>query len=118
MSTALGQGLGANPQHMMQFAPLLYSYQMAMAQAAQVAGECPNVLQLCNVVLIPNIPVAFNNNNKKSSSASSSSKNSSNASSLADIQRAAELQRQYLLEMIPPQQPSGPSGSRQNNWKA
>lgn len=24
---------------MMQFAPLLYSYQMAMAQAAQVAGE-------------------------------------------------------------------------------
>lgn len=40
MFTALGQGLGANPQHMMQFAPLLYSYQMAMAQAAQVAGEC------------------------------------------------------------------------------
>lgn len=37
---ALGQGLGANPQHMMQFAPLLYSYQMAMAQAAQVAGMC------------------------------------------------------------------------------
>ncbi|XP_067643170.1 transcriptional repressor p66-beta isoform X2 [Eurosta solidaginis] len=36
---ALGQGLAANPQHMMQFTPLLYSYQMAMAQAAQVAGN-------------------------------------------------------------------------------
>jgi len=37
---------------------------------------------------------------------------------MADVQRAAELQRQYLLEMIPPQQQSGQSGSRQNNWKA
>ena len=36
---ALGQGLATNPQHMMQFTPLLYSYQMAMAQAAQVAGK-------------------------------------------------------------------------------
>lgn len=38
-----------------------------------------------------------------------------NPPTLADIQRAAELQR-YLLEMIPPQAP-GPSNSRQNNWK-
>lgn len=39
---ALGQGLATNPQHMMQFTPLLYSYQMAMAQAAQVAGKYLN----------------------------------------------------------------------------
>ncbi|CAD7003334.1 unnamed protein product [Ceratitis capitata] len=89
---ALGQGLAANPQHMMQFTPLLYSYQMAMAQAAQVA--------------------AFTN--KKNSSSSSSKSQSSN---LADIQRAAELQRQYLMEMIPPPQAPGSGNSRQNNWK-
>lgn len=71
----LQQGLVGNPNHMMQ----LYSYHLAMAQAAQaVAGKNPP--------------------------------------SLADIQRAAEMQRQYLLEMIPPQAP-GPSSSRQNNWK-
>jgi len=103
---------------MMQFAPLLYSYQMAMAQAAQVAGELLTMFLNILAILILFGFLAFNNNNKKSSSASSSSKSSSNATSLADIQRAAELQRQYLLEMIPPQQPSGPSGSRQNNWKA
>ncbi|XP_053955078.1 transcriptional repressor p66 alpha isoform X1 [Anastrepha ludens] len=89
---ALGQGLAANPQHMMQFTPLLYSYQMAMAQAAQVA--------------------AFTN---KKNSSSSSSKNQ--ASNLADIQRAAELQRQYLMEMIPPPQAPGTNNNRQNNWK-
>ncbi|XP_004526110.1 flocculation protein FLO11 isoform X1 [Ceratitis capitata] len=89
---ALGQGLAANPQHMMQFTPLLYSYQMAMAQAAQVA--------------------AFTN--KKNSSSSSSKSQSSN---LADIQRAAELQRQYLMEMIPPPQAPGSGNNRQNNWK-
>lgn len=36
---ALGQGLAASsPQHMMQLTPLLYSYQMAMAQVANAAG--------------------------------------------------------------------------------
>ncbi|KAI9588294.1 hypothetical protein GQX74_004140 [Glossina fuscipes] len=95
---ALGQGLATNPQHMMQFTPLLYSYQMAMAQAAQVA--------------------AFTNKKSSASSSSSSTATSSKnqTTSLADIQRAAELQRQYLLDMIPPQAP-GPSNSRQNNWK-
>ncbi|XP_018790264.1 PREDICTED: transcriptional repressor p66-alpha isoform X2 [Bactrocera latifrons] len=88
---ALGQGLAANPQHMMQFTPLLYSYQMAMAQA-QVAAYT----------------------NKKNSSSTSSKNQSSN---LADIQRAAELQRQYLMEMIPQPQAPGSSNNRQNNWK-
>lgn len=87
---ALGQGLAANPQHMMQFTPLLYSYQMAMAQA-QVAAYT----------------------NKKNSS--TSSKNQS--TNLADIQRAAEFQRQYLMEMIPQPQAPGSSNNRQNNWK-
>lgn len=31
---------------------------------------------------------------------------------MADIQRAAELQRQYLLDMIPPQ-----AGQARHNWK-
>lgn len=88
---ALGQGLAANPQHMMQFTPLLYSYQMAMAQA-QVAAYT----------------------NKKNSSSSSSKNQSSN---LADIQRAAELQRQYLMEMIPQPQAPASNNNRQNNWK-
>ncbi|XP_036325436.1 transcriptional repressor p66 alpha isoform X3 [Rhagoletis pomonella] len=89
---ALGQGLAANPQHMIQFTPLLYSYQMAMAQAAQVA--------------------AFTN--KKNSSSASSKNQTSN---LAEIQRAAELQRQYLMEMMPQPQAPGSSTNRQNNWK-
>lgn len=75
---SLQQGLAAgNQAHMMQF-PLVYSYQLAMAQAAQaVTGK--------------------------------------NAS-IQDIQRAAELQRQYLMDMLPSQAP-GPSNNRQNNWK-
>lgn len=32
------------------------------------------------------------------------------------MQRAVELQRQYLMEMLPSQAP-GPSNNRQNNWK-
>lgn len=34
------------------------------------------------------------------------------APNIADIQRAAELQRQYLLDMIPPQ-----GGQSRHNWK-
>ncbi|XP_053674789.1 transcriptional repressor p66-alpha [Anopheles nili] len=65
---------------MMQFSPLLYSYQLAMAQAA--------------------------------ASLSAAGK----GSSLADMQRALELQRQYQ-EMLSQSNP-GPSSSRQNNWKS
>lgn len=38
------------PAHMMQFSPLLYSYQLAMAQAAQAAGKGENLhcyLKIC-----------------------------------------------------------------------
>lgn len=37
------QGLaagGSSPAHMMQLTPFLYSYQLAMAQAAQAMGKC------------------------------------------------------------------------------
>ncbi|KAL5293075.1 GATAD2A family protein [Megaselia abdita] len=71
-----------NPQHLMQFTPLLYSYQLAMLQASQMAQSAGN----------------------------------KNQPSIADIQRAAELQRQYLLEMMPSQTP-GSNNNRQNNWK-
>lgn len=65
----VGLGAGAAPSHMLQFSPLLYPYQLAMAASAN--GGTPN---------------------------------------LADLQRAAEMQRQYLLDMIPP------PGQR-HNWK-
>lgn len=122
---ALGQGLATNPQHMMQFTPLLYSYQMAMAQAAQVAGKllkicfiCKQMMQKKKTLRLYYPFVAFTNKKTSASSSSSSTATSSKnqTTSLADIQRAAELQRQYLLDMIPPQAP-GPSNSRQNNWK-
>lgn len=58
---------------MMQFNPLLYPYQLAMAQAA------------------------------------ANSKNST--PNLAELQRAADIHRQYLLDMIPP----GPQ--QRHNWK-
>jgi F-box protein 33 len=70
---------------MIPFSPLLYPYQLAMAQAA-------------------------------------SSKNTvaAAAANLVELQRqAADLQRQYLLDMIPSPQPS-PSRSHPhslNNWK-
>lgn len=64
---------GPPATHMLQFSPLFYPYQLAMAQAAASGkGSTPN---------------------------------------LADLQRAADLQRQYLLDMIPP----GPG--QRHNWK-
>lgn len=39
-------------------------------------------------------------------------KNSANATAFAEMQRAADIQRQYLLDMIPP-----PSGQSRHNWK-
>ncbi|KAK9729168.1 Coiled-coil and interaction region of P66A and P66B with MBD2 [Popillia japonica] len=63
---------GGSQAHMLTFSPLLYSYHLAMAQAAAGKGVAPN---------------------------------------MADMQRAAELQRQYLLDMIPPQ------ANQRHNWK-
>ncbi|KAK7793641.1 hypothetical protein R5R35_006129 [Gryllus longicercus] len=74
------------PAHMLPFSPLLYPYQLAMAQAASGKG-----------------PVA------------------AAAANLAELQRqAADLQRQYLLDMIPPPTAASPSRSHPhslNNWK-
>ncbi|KAJ8983372.1 hypothetical protein NQ317_010463 [Molorchus minor] len=63
---------GGPPAHMLQFSPLFYPYQLAMAQAA-ATGK-------------------------------------SNNANIAELQRAADLQRQYLLDMIP-----GPQ--QRHNWK-
>ncbi|KAJ8962847.1 hypothetical protein NQ318_001247 [Aromia moschata] len=69
-----GLSAGGPPAaHMFQFSPLLYPYQLAMAQAA-ATGK-------------------------------------SGTANMADLQRAADLQRQYLLDMIPP----GPQ--QRHNWK-
>ncbi|KAF2895550.1 hypothetical protein ILUMI_10625 [Ignelater luminosus] len=67
------QAGGPPAAHMLQFSPLFYPYQLAMAQAASGKGATPN---------------------------------------LVDIQRAADIQRQYLLDMIPSPQ-TGP----RHNWK-
>ncbi|XP_063547265.1 transcriptional repressor p66-alpha isoform X2 [Cydia strobilella] len=63
---------------MMQFSPLLYTYQLAMAQASALGKR--------------------------------SGKNSSGSSSaaMAEMQRVAEAQRQYLLDMIPGQHARNP----------
>ncbi|XP_058458896.1 transcriptional repressor p66-alpha isoform X2 [Malaya genurostris] len=88
-----------NLQHMMQFSPLLYSYQLAMAQAAALsaAGKSGNT----------GGGGGGSNNNANAAAA---------AASLADMQRAMELQRQYM-EMMPQSGP-GPSNNRQSNWKS
>ncbi|CAH0550462.1 unnamed protein product [Brassicogethes aeneus] len=67
---------GPPAAHMLQFSPLFYPYQLAMAAQAQAAA-------------------------------------SGKGNSQVDIQRAVDMQRQYLLDMIPP--PSG--GSQRHNWK-
>lgn len=69
------------PAHMLPFSPLLYPYQLAMAQAA--GGKGPVAAAAANIV---------------------------------ELQRqAADLQRQYLLDMIP-----APNASRHSisNWKS
>ncbi|XP_075216234.1 transcriptional repressor p66-beta simjang isoform X4 [Lycorma delicatula] len=73
------------PAHMLPFSPLLYPYQLAMAQAAGGKG-----------------PVA------------------AAAANLVELQRqAADLQRQYLLDMIPTPTPTSSRSHPHslNNWK-
>lgn len=68
------------PAHMIPFSPLLYPYQLAMAQAA--GGKGPVAAAAANIV---------------------------------ELQRqAADIQRQYLLDMIPP---TSTSRHSLNNWK-
>lgn len=91
--------------HMMQFSPLLYSYQLAMAQAAasiSAAGKGGGS--------------GGNSNSGGGGGSSSNSSAAAAAASLAEMQRAMELQRQYL-EMLPQSGP-GPSNNRQSNWKS
>ncbi|XP_054277985.1 transcriptional repressor p66-beta-like isoform X2 [Macrosteles quadrilineatus] len=71
------------PAHMLPFSPLLYPYQLAMAQAAGGKG-----------------PVA------------------AAAANLVELQRqAADIQRQYLLDMIPSPTSSRSHPHSLNNWK-
>ncbi|XP_060536505.1 transcriptional repressor p66-beta isoform X2 [Cylas formicarius] len=69
---------GAPPAHLMQFSPLFYPYQLAMAQAQAAAN---------------------------------SGKGGSTSNLAEQMQRAADLQRQYLLDMIPP------APGQRHNWK-
>ncbi|XP_058835575.1 transcriptional repressor p66-beta isoform X2 [Topomyia yanbarensis] len=87
-----------NLQHMMQFSPLLYSYQLAMAQAAALSAA------------------GKSGNTGGGGGGSSNSNAAAAAASLADMQRAMELQRQHM-EMLPQSGP-GSSNNRQSNWKS
>lgn len=71
------------PAHMLPFTPLIYPYQLAMAQAAGGKG-----------------PVA------------------AAAANLAELQRqAVDIQRQYLLDMLPTPTSSRTHPHSMNNWK-
>lgn len=108
----LQQGLGnssANAQaqaqaqaHMMQqFNPLLYSYQLSMAH--QALGKFSFFLLLLSLKFIIS-PIA----------------SAGKSLNVNEIQRLAEMQRQYLMDIIPQQQQQQQSNSgsnRQNNWK-
>ncbi|XP_055533328.1 transcriptional repressor p66-beta isoform X7 [Wyeomyia smithii] len=87
-----------NLQHMMQFSPLLYSYQLAMAQAAALSAA------------------GSKSGNSGSGGGNSNASAAAAAASLVDMQRAMEIQRQYL-EMLPQNGP-GSSSNRQTNWKS
>lgn len=109
----LQHGLGGNSTssqaqaqaqaHMMQFNPLLYSYQLSMAhQLGKKKYFAPKSFVI-NVQFI--VATAGKNLN------------------VTEIQRLAEIQRQYLLEMMPQQQQQQSSNSsnsrqqQQHNWK-
>ncbi|CAH1997864.1 unnamed protein product [Acanthoscelides obtectus] len=90
---------------MLQFSPLFYPYQLAMAQAAAQAAAA-----------------ASSQSGKRESSGGPNladlqrvaAQAASAAPNLAELQRAAD-QRQYLLDMIPPT--SGSSNQSRHNWK-
>lgn len=75
-----GMSPAAAAAAMMQFSPLIYTYQLAMAQASALG--------------------------KRSGKGGSSS--GGGAAMAAEMQRVAEAQRQYLLDMIPGQHPRNP----------
>ncbi|KAJ8708728.1 hypothetical protein PYW08_010110 [Mythimna loreyi] len=72
-----GMSPAAAAAAMMQFSPLIYTYQLAMAQASALAGK-------------------------------GGSGSGGGAAMAAEMQRVAEAQRQYLLDMIPGQHPRNP----------
>jgi hypothetical protein len=90
----------------MQFNPLLYSYQLALAQAQAQAAQASQASKGSGKSS-PS-PKTMDSGNKMKNF---SGKNAS----MSEIQRAMDLQRQYLLEMMP--QNSVPN-SRHNNWKS
>ncbi|KAJ8708378.1 hypothetical protein PYW07_010503 [Mythimna separata] len=75
-----GMSPAAAAAAMMQFSPLIYTYQLAMAQASALG--------------------------KRSGKGGSTS--GGGAAMAAEMQRVAEAQRQYLLDMIPGQHPRNP----------
>lgn len=114
----LQQGLGnssANAQaqaqaqaHMMQFNPLLYSYQLSMAH--QALGNFSGVFFPWFFFILNFLFCLF------------STASAGKSLNVNEIQRLAEMQRQYLMDIIPQQQQqqqqqSNSNSNRQNNWK-
>lgn len=115
--SGLQHGLGGNSTssqaqaqaqaHMMQFNPLLYSYQLSMAhQLGKFEKRTNTFPKNCILIMFQFIAATAGKN-----------------LNVTEIQRLAEIQRQYLLEMIPQQQQQQSSNSsnsrqqQQHNWK-
>lgn len=80
----------ANAAHLMHLSPLLYSYQLSMAQ--QALGEH---------LMIP-FPIHHNLINPRLFISASGNNMNNQNQNMNDVQRhLADLQRQYLMEMMP-----------------
>lgn len=101
--------VAANAANLMQFSPLIYSYQLQMAHQALGKKSCKySIRQSLN---------SFHIHSSILSITASSKNNMANNANMNDIQRFAEMQRQYFLDLQHQPQPNS-SNSRQNNWKS
>uniref|UniRef100_A0A8D9BV10 Transcriptional repressor p66-beta n=1 Tax=Cacopsylla melanoneura TaxID=428564 RepID=A0A8D9BV10_9HEMI len=105
------------PAHMLPFSPLLYPYQLAMAQAQAASGNKNSMATAAaNLAEFQQMAMAQATSGNKNSMAAA-------AANLAEFQRqAADLQRQYLLDMIPNPTSQGRNHGRNHhnmnhNWK-
>lgn len=108
----------ANAHLMNQINPL-YLYQLQMAQALGSKKSCKYFQERIKLLSKRNMAILIFFQNIFFFHLASSKNNMQNNMNLNDIQRFAELQRQYLLDLTSAQhqQQASSSSNRQNNWK-
>lgn len=120
MSGNSAAAAAANAHLMQQFNPL-YMYQLQMAHQALGKKSCKSKQSLfhsqCETFKRNCRQRLYAEKTNASISFAASSKNNMQNVNFNDIQRLAEIQRQYLLELTQHQQQASGSSSRQNNWK-